>query len=253
VWKRGKGFDLILNNHCKDMEINDERPIDYSDWTRDDWQGYADWTIGIVKQDLMRYAYDDFWRDTQHTIISFDEASAKFANGLTKILLGKPQLAETTFPEYIAQAHPKGFTEYFISRLPIEAAGLKELLQERIRNSATTSAPPVQGAEIVTDGHGNVIGVAVYGKFQWLCSKADIGRICTYLADNNLVKQRGTALARKALQYFPESAKFKREKLSEQKTMEKAALDAINNANQEHRQASNLDLKASAEAVLRYW
>lgn len=142
-----------------------------------------------------------------------------------------------------------------------------EGIEERIINlDATTSVPPqAQGAEIITDGNGNVVGVVVYGKFQWLCSKADIGRICRYMIDNKLVTQGVTELARKTAQHLPESAK-EATKEESSKTLEEAMKkaekatterlrNAINNGKRGDRQASQkeIDAKSSAEAVLRFW
>jgi hypothetical protein len=100
----------------------------------------------------------------------------------------------------------------------------------------------------ITDKYNHLIGVLVNEKFLWLCNKADIGRICKYMEENRLVKETGTELARKAGQYFPEVAKD----ATAQKTTEKIR-SAINNAAKEDRQASKIDPKSSAEAVLKYW
>ncbi len=220
------------------MENNCERPIDYSAWTREDWQEYADWTISAVERDLMCYAYDDFWRDTQHTITSFDEASAKFADGLAKILHSKPELADTTFPEYIAQAHPKTFTEYFISRLPNEAGGLQALLQERLRSAATTVPAPTQDTAIVLrDNLRQAFAVVIDGELQWLCSKTDVALIMDTLRAT--LNMQPKPLAQLAMKFVPAAS---------EKWGETSLSKMISGSGKQ----GTLDAESASQAVLPY-
>lgn len=126
---------------------------------------------------------------------------------------------------------------------------LEAMIRERLAGRRV-----IKEIELIQDISGTTIGFILDGKFQWQCSKADIGKICAYMLNNNLINFSEKELANKAIQFLPESSKFKSEKgKTEQQTMEEAMHQAIKNAKREERQSSRFDLKSSADAVLLSW
>lgn len=214
------------------MENFNEKPIDRSHWTSANWQEYAGFVIETNENLFFDNAYNEFWEQTDRTIIGFDKVAKSSSETLTKIIQQMPELTNTRLVEY-AQANPKRLTEYFVSRLPNEAVGLKELLQERLRSSA----PAQETAIVLRDNLRQAFAVVVDGKLQWLCSKTDVAIIMATL--RKTLNMQPKQLARLAETFAP-------------LTSEKWNIDSVTSMIKSPNTQGTLDAESASQAVLPY-
>lgn len=186
--------------------------------------------------------YHSFLIHAPQSIKEFEKYADDYLKECEALLRGTPELESMVLP--VIQQHPKGIIEYFISRLPNTHDGLKSVLKKRLKRIRTTAPQQVQAAEIVTDGNGNVIGVVVHGKFQWLCSKADVGKILARLCQ---IKPQSTKaeIIQQALKYVPE--------IAQAQNIDNSLRSAMNDANKPERTATKIDVEAASQAVLPYF
>lgn len=196
-------------------------------------------------QSLPDRLYAQFFR-TQRTMKDFEAIAKEYLEECKKS-------ANTQYFQFKEEAlqeierHPIGITQYFLSRLPKEFDGLKSILldeQRKRRDSITAPPPQQQAATVVKDNRGNIIGVVIHDKFQWLCSKADMGKILVHLQQTELQTYTTKDLIQRAINFFPDVAKSPNNAES--------IKSAIKDANKPERTSTTIDIETASKAVLQY-
>jgi hypothetical protein len=119
------------------------------------------------------------------------------------------------------------------------------LIHERAQNDKTLSmGKKEQDITKITDKDGNIIGIVIHGRFQWLCSKADVGKILAYLREIQAMPQSVAELAKRAINLLPEIARSPNNN--------EAIESAIKDAKKIDRTATKIHLETAVNAVRQY-